>query len=807
MRPDENNSRDPEKLNGETSSSMECSSIAVPLPDRYRIEKTLGHGAFGVVYLATDTLLERRVSIKILRRPKVKESAASIRDDLLQEARAVARLQHPHIVTVHDVLEQDGNLALVMEYIEGESLKDLIARRGPLPWREALPLIRQICEALDFAHRAGIIHRDVKPANIFLTPDGTAKLGDFGLAFQQDRPSGNMEGLVAGTPSYMSPEQLGNHPVTARSDVFSLGCLIYELFAGQRAFGGPGFTAVIYQVLERQPPFLPEVVAGFPEALGRVVARALAKDPADRPPSALALWQDLQTAAPSPRLFSRLWNRPLFRWSLAAILLTAAAASLAIYRLASTAAERVFVTVAPFENKTGLAELDYIAAGFTAELGRQLNRHPSVVVIPFADAAIPAASAPSAQEAARRAGAGWLIGGELQRDGPLMRLDYRMVSTRGRPAFSDSLPVDTSRLPATLFGLHNNLLRELDRENELPAITRNPSAYEFYLKGIALIGAMEAGQRDAFPEAKALLERGLAIEPSVELCGGLAYLYFQAVNLGISYKPENLTWCRHYLEKGSAMDTRYAPLEDIRVRYLIQTGNIESALKISVRELASGKLDLYQLGLTAMALRHRGNHRASESLYRQSLVYFPENYYLRLNLGICLFQSGRRREGLERITACVRNHPEKYWARFYSAWLALQSGDLPVCRSILDGLPDTPPTRNLRFQLRALENGGRDFQPDEEMLQAAGIDVNFAYRLAESYSLAGRLPEALHCLKTAAALGWGGLEYEQRDPLLARLRQDPEYHRWQRSRVAEVHRFRQEQLQIIEPLREHFHPR
>lgn len=250
---------------------------------RYELLEEIGRGAMGVVYKATDPLIGRTVAVKMLR---VSEEGTGLsRAELLarfqNEVRAAGRINHPNIVVVHDTGEEDGRFFITMEYVEGRSLQALIERRQSFPLPRVLNLLSQVCSALDTAHKRGVVHRDIKPANILLTADDTAKITDFGTAKILQIGAGQTA-TVMGTPSYMSPEQVKGKAVDGRSDIFSLGVILYELITGEKPFPGQNITTVIYKIVNEEPIPPSHLDASIHPGLNVVIRRALAKDPETR---------------------------------------------------------------------------------------------------------------------------------------------------------------------------------------------------------------------------------------------------------------------------------------------------------------------------------------------------------------------------------------------------------------------------------------------------------------------------------------------------------------------------------------------
>ncbi len=273
----------------------------VGLGDRYRIERELGQGGMATVYLATDLRHHREVALKVLR-PELSAVLGSER--FLNEVRITARLDHPHIVTLIDSGETDGLLWYVLPYIRGESLRQLLQRERQLSMDQALAIARQIAGALDYAHKQGVVHRDIKPENILLH-EGEAMLADFGIALAVKEAGGNRlteTGLSLGTPQYMSPEQAtGDRVLDARSDVYSLAAVVYEMLAGEPPVTGPTVQAVIAKLMTERPTRLRVVRDSVPEGVDTAVAKALSKVPADRFASVAAFASALEVPATESR--------------------------------------------------------------------------------------------------------------------------------------------------------------------------------------------------------------------------------------------------------------------------------------------------------------------------------------------------------------------------------------------------------------------------------------------------------------------------------------------------------------------------
>jgi len=248
---------------------------------RYELEELVGTGGMSSVFRAHDTLLERHVALKILHEHYTSDEAYVER--FRREARAVAGLSHPNIVTVIDRGEQDGRQFIVFEYIDGESLKQLVDRTGPLAVDQAVALTLQIARALAFAHQQGLVHRDVKPQNVLLNDDGRAKVTDFGIARSLDVQQGmTQSGTVMGTSDYIAPEQARGERVDEQTDVYSLGVVLYELLTGEVPFPGENFVAVAMRHINEPPPSARERRPDVSLRLDAAIRRAMAKEPGER---------------------------------------------------------------------------------------------------------------------------------------------------------------------------------------------------------------------------------------------------------------------------------------------------------------------------------------------------------------------------------------------------------------------------------------------------------------------------------------------------------------------------------------------
>jgi eukaryotic-like serine/threonine-protein kinase len=500
----------------------------------FRIEAHLGEGGMGTVYLAVDTKLNRRVAIKLLS-DDLADAAARRR--FQREAQLASSLNHPHILTVHDVGELDGRQYLVTEYVDGGTLRDW-ATAERRSWRQILDLLTGVADGLAAAHGAGILHRDIKPANILVAQNGYAKLADFGLAklAETAEPSSassgddsTRPGLIVGTVAYMSPEQASGKKLDARSDIFSFGVLLYELLAGKRPFSGGSDLEVLKTIIDGTP--LPEEI---PVALRIAVEKALEKDPVDRYQSMRDFVVDLRRAPRQKiaepteiagRAAPRSWRAASRRWAAGALILLLASA-VVIWRqrevlVPPSPTPIRSLAVLPLENLSGDPEQEYFADGMTEALIGELAKLGALSVISRTSVMQYKGAREPLPEIARELGVEGILEGTVMRSGDRVRIHAQLIDARtDRHLWNDrfdrnlsdvlALQADVARAVAEQVRL------ELTPQEDAGLASRSvdPAAYDAYLRGRALVGP--GGQVRAWaPGAIAQLERAVEIDPNL----------------------------------------------------------------------------------------------------------------------------------------------------------------------------------------------------------------------------------------------------------------------------------------------------
>jgi TolB-like protein/tRNA A-37 threonylcarbamoyl transferase component Bud32 len=469
------------------------------LAERYRVERELGRGGAAIVYLAADRKHGRRVAIKVLK-PELAQAIGAER--FLREIEIAARLSHPNILPLYDSGTADGLLYYVMPVVERESLRERLDRERQLALDDAVQVARQVASALAYAHAQGVVHRDIKPANILLHA-GQAMVSDFGIARAIGEAGGDRlteTGLVVGTPAYMSPEQAsGELTIDARSDVYSLGCVLYEMLAGDPPFSGSTPQAILARKSVEPPPRLRVVRDTVPPAIEEAVTKALAKVPADR----------FATAAH----FSNALERALTTWEIpvdvhprrrrVAVLGAAATVGLvltgAIWWAASTrpgplgTAPLRSVAVLPFENLSGDSTQEYFAAGMHDALIGELSQIGALRVISRRSVMRYQRSDKSVPEIARELDVDGVVEGTVLRSGDSVRIQVKLIEARPeeRNLWGHGFERDLSDVTSMHGAVAQAIARELgvrltpDQRARLASTRRvDPATYEAYLRGM-----------------------------------------------------------------------------------------------------------------------------------------------------------------------------------------------------------------------------------------------------------------------------------------------------------------------------------
>jgi TolB-like protein/Flp pilus assembly protein TadD/predicted Ser/Thr protein kinase len=666
----------------------------------YRITKQIGQGGMGEVFLADDESLHRQVALKFL--PPELQRDATARKRFLREARSAAALDHPYICHINEVAEADGRDFIVMEYVDGPSVKDRLGD-GPLAAEALLPIGIEVAEALEAAHAKGIVHRDIKPANIMLTRTGHAKVMDFGLAKQGVPPGGvgsaevtvtavTAAGTTVGTLAYMAPEQLRGREADARSDIWSLGVTLYEMAAGWLPFPGQSGFEVSSAILGRAPRPLP---AEVPAALGAVIGRCLEKEPAKRYQTAREVRTALEeiragTAAAWAAWRYRLARRRGLVAAAAVVVVAALVFALDVGGLRGRltgspgAAQAFKLAVLPFENLTGDPDQDYLSDGVTQDmisaLGRlqpgRMNVIGRVSVMRYKRSGTPL------EQVGRELGVSYVLSGSCRRETTKVRISVELIQMRDQI----QLWTDTyTRELSGILALESEVARQVavalalkllpGVEARLAQVHRvNPEAYEAYLKGVE---SREKLTKEGFDEGERYLNVAIEKDPGYAAAwAGLAGLWTSRMQLGMATREEGLSKAHEFAMHAIALDdgeiearrvlagvltwddwdfpaaerawNRVFALDPDNARvlpgyshFLMVMGRMDEALAASKRSIELDPYNIRNRSFHAVVLKNSRQFDEAIAAAREVLKVQPNNGVAEWAVKISLFKKGR----------------------------------------------------------------------------------------------------------------------------------------------------------------------
>jgi serine/threonine protein kinase len=492
----------------------------------YRILQEIGAGGMGIVYLAEDEKLHRRVALKFL--AKSIQDDPDARDRLLREARAASALNHPNIVAIHAIETTAEAVFIVMEYVEGESIHKLV-KAGQMTWQRAIDLAPQVLSALATAHDAGIVHRDIKSDNILLTPKGQIKVLDFGLARGRDATLlASRTGSSAGTPAYMSPEQVQGGEITERSDLFSFGVVLYEMLTGRFPFKGEHEAALTYSIVNETPTAIHIHNKSVPRGLENIVTKLLEKNPKDRYQSAQEVMEDLRRLGAGEKVRAHPRRRARVFAALMAGLLIPLLALLFTQqrksrsdRTAAGEPPRKMVAVLPFEN-LGPTDQEYFADGITEEITTHLAKISGLGVISRTSAMHYKGSKESLRDIGKELGVDYALEGSVRWDKSGDRNNVRISAQLIRINDDTHLWAENfDRVYDQIFALQSEIAQKVADELNVTLLeperaalaakpTQNLDAYDLYLRGREKNdGATSLRQID---EAIAMIEQAVALD-------------------------------------------------------------------------------------------------------------------------------------------------------------------------------------------------------------------------------------------------------------------------------------------------------
>jgi TolB-like protein len=773
----------------------------------YRIVEKLGEGGMGVVYKAEDTTLGRAVALKFL--PGELTRDAEAKERFIQEARAASALDHPNICNIHEVgRTEDGQTFIAMAYYEGEDLKSRIGR-GPLKLDEALDIAVQIAQGLAKAHGQGIVHRDIKPANILITKDGLVKIVDFGLA-KLGGAKLTKAGSTLGTAQYMSPEQARGEDVDARSDIFSLGAVLYEMLTGKHAFSGEYEQATLFAIMNEEPAPVTSLRSGIPMELERIVQKALAKNPSERYQHADDLIVDLKNVAKTAataRVAARVPERPARRgvrpWIPATFLIVAAIAVSAYFILRGTreakmpaapiavpAASSQFaapawrdsIAVLPFKDYSAAKDQEYFCDGMTEDIITKLSSIHDLKVISRTSTMRYRDTDKSVREIAGELGVGVILEGSVQREKNEIRVNVQLI----RAADDAHLWAEKyDRKIESVFQVQDEIsmaiLEALELKltsQEKQGITRQPignvAAYESYLKAYHEISRFDERSVD---RALRNLQDGIAIiGDNALLYAGMAYAYYQYVNIGVR-QEEYIEKSETYARKALALDPECAPaylvLGNIASAF---QGNQQEAVRQYKRALSINPNDPILLRKLAVQYLFAGKRLLVSPLVERARQIDPLAA-ARATIQYDIYMSDGAYDLLLAFSRkWYESDPESPMAQASYALALTYSKKANDALPIIDKLAETNPDNVVtKFALlgkcgilRDREKAFQILTPDFQ--KTCRRDYQWSYTVADGLAAVGAKKEALDWLENAISKGFLDYQSMERDFLLDNIR-------------------------------------
>ena len=700
----------------------------------YRLLREIGGGGMGMVYEAEDTRLGRRVAVKLL--PPEYSRDRRAKERFLREARAAAKVDHPNLCTVHDVGETDGRLYIILPLYEGETLRERL-RRGPLPLAEARKVAIQVAQGLERAHEAGIVHRDIKPANVMLTRRGEVKILDFGIArLEGDAASITRTGASWGTPAYMSPEQARGEPVDGRTDLWSLGVMLYEMVAGRRPFGGESLEAVVSAILTKEPEPLGRVRPEVPPELARVVERALAKDPAERYASSAEVLADLEMRRARVRWP---WKEKALRLSFAIGVLVALALVFALWRPWQAAAGpplRVAVLRPDMSLQGNSSELAFVTDDI---LEAALATLVSLEGLQPLDPPEREEEEDSEAERLRAAEADEVLLPLIACQGDWCRVRFRRRTPGGEflaSTESFEVPSGIENSYQLAEGVRSQLQR-LYRDHRLrpgsPEAKVRPQDYSKYIEL-----ARSADRGESFGDADlARLDDLLRSSP------GLVGAYLLAA--GIARNLGDFSRARIYAMRARTI----APYDPgplfTRFRVEIEEGQLDAAQSVLTQWIDLSPGDVRVQSAEADLLESKGELKAAHRL-RFEVAQRRPTWRKILELAILEWRLGESDDAGRRLEALLTAQPDNQYVQAALAMVEMTHGSLNSAAALYEELIRTQPARshlsNLGFTRFLLGDYAAAAEAHRRALEMEPDHLLTRFNLATALEAQGELKEA-----------------------------------------------------------------
>src|SRR5215471_11289690 len=751
----------------------------------YQIVSLLGVGGMGQVYLAEDATLRRKVALKLLPTSYTRDESRLRR--FQQEARAASALNHPNILTIHELGEVGGEQFIATEFVEGETLRERL-QRAPLNLAETLDVAVQIAGALAAAHKAGIVHRDIKPENIMLRHDGYVKVLDFGLAKLTEQPvpvkqttaTENVDissGLVMGTVKYMSPEQAGGRQVDPRSDIFSFGVVLYEMIAGRAPFAGKNSDELISAILKKEPPTLTDV----PEEIQRLISRALRKKKEDRYQTIEELLADLKSLKEDKTVTIEYVISKIKRHKTATalgfvtlVILLAGVGYLG-YRYFFIHRAIPSIAVMPFVNESGNAELEYLSDGMTETLGGRLSKLPGLQVKATSSVFRYKGKNTDAPTVGKELNVSALFYGHVVQRGEDLNVHVELVDTQtGNILWEQTYNKKRSNLIVLQGDIARDLVRNLrvnlsgaEEQKLVKNYTENVEAYELFQKG-------RFHQRKLTPpEIKKgidYFQQAIDTDPSY----ALAYTGIVSANIALALAGDMNPG--EVLPKAKAAAQKALEIEDT----LAEAHN----------------------SIGAVFFWYDWNWKKAEEHFIRSVELDPKSSFAHYGYADFLSKMGRPEEALEEIKRARELDPLSPYVNTFEAWFLNNAGQPDAALDSVQSAIDLDPNFFFAYWMKAEIYRGKKMYPESiaESRQAKALAPNQTWSdagLAYTFAATGQVDESRAILNemlrlsesrwvppyhialvynalgdTNQALAWLEKGYKHHDPKMALLKEE-----------------------------------
>ena len=643
----------------------------------YRILEKLGEGGMGVVYRAEDLRLGRTVALKFL--PRMVYSGGVERERFIFEAKAASALSHPAICTIYGIEEEDGKPFIVMECVEGETLREILSR-GPAAPNDVIDWGLQFADGLAAAHKKGIVHRDIKPENLIVRDDGRAQILDFGLAKWRGTASLSMPGTAIGTLAYMSPEQIQGLNVDERTDVFALGVVLYELLTGRPPFGGVHDAAILYSIVNTDPPPLESLIPDIAPAISRLVMQCIAKQPEDRFRTARELSSALRAAASSssqnsgsapvsaradtpsdvaergggerPGSKRKIKLKDYVR-QLSAFALLAVAGLVFFIFIRKSGKAMDSLAILPLKNASADSSMDYLSDGLTESIISKLSRLSDVKVMSRSSVFHYKGREVDPQAAGKELGVQGVLVGQVLSRGGYVTISVELLSTRD----NTEIWGDQFRREQTeLFALQDDISKEIvqklrlrltpdESERFVKIQTENPEAYELYLKGRYHWNKRTKGDLD---ESIRLFREAVRRDPDYAAAyAGLAAAYDVMVAWAYVEPEEGLREAERFARKALELDERLGEAHAALAGVLDFQYDRLGALKEYQRavELNPGDANSYQWYAEELAMLRRFDE--SFIMIRRARELDPLSFIIPAVEAVFCANAGRQDQAVE----------------------------------------------------------------------------------------------------------------------------------------------------------------